>query len=60
MNEARFVTGKLSTHILKMATTSSIGLMAVFFVDLLDLFFIGLLGNIDNVSGVGIAGSLIF
>ena len=60
MNEAKFVTGKLSTHILKMASTSSIGLIAIFFVDLLDLFFIGLLDEIDNVSAVGIAGSIVF
>ena len=50
MNEAKFVTGKLSRHILKMASTSSIGLIAIFFVDLLDLFFIGLLDEIDNVQ----------
>ena len=60
MNEAKFVTGKLSKHILKMASTSSIGLIAIFFVDLLDLFFIGLLDEIDNVSAVGIAGSIVF
>ncbi|MAE54508.1 MAG: MATE family efflux transporter, partial [Porticoccaceae bacterium] len=43
-----------------MASTSSIGLIAIFFVDLLDLFFIGLLDEIDNVSAVGIAGSIVF
>jgi len=34
--------------------------MSIFFVDLLDMFFISLLGDPDLVAGIGIAGTLTF
>jgi putative MATE family efflux protein len=61
MNDtAKFVQGKLMRHIVVMSTTSAVGLMSIFFVDLLDMFFISLLGDPDLVAGVGIAGTLTF
>ncbi|MDB2621294.1 hypothetical protein N9Y04_05075 [Porticoccaceae bacterium] len=47
-------------HIVVMSTTSAVGLMSIFFVDLLDMFFISLLGDPDLVAGIGIAGTLTF
>ena len=61
MNDtAKFVQGKLMRHIVVMSTTSAVGLMSIFFVDLLDMFFISLLGDPDLVAGIGIAGTLTF
>ena len=61
MNDtAKFVQGKLLRHIVVMSTTSAVGLMSIFFVDLLDMFFISLLGDPDLVAGIGIAGTLTF
>ena len=61
MNDtAKFVQGKLMSHIVVMSTTSAVGLMSIFFVDLLDMFFISLLGDPDLVAGIGIAGTLTF
>jgi Na+-driven multidrug efflux pump len=61
MNDtAKFVQGKLMRHIIVMSSTSAVGLMSIFFVDLLDMFFISLLGDPDLVAGIGIAGTLTF
>ncbi|MEJ6118049.1 hypothetical protein [Aliivibrio salmonicida] len=38
---AKFVQGSTMRHILVMSGTSSVGLMALFVVDLLDMFFSG-------------------
>ena len=43
--EARFVTGNIMRHVVVMAGTGAIGLSAVFAVDLLNLFYISLLGQ---------------
>ena len=42
---ARFVTGSTMRHVVVMTATSSIGLMALFLVDLVDMYFLGLLGE---------------
>jgi hypothetical protein len=38
-DEARFVTGSIMRHVVVMAGTGAIGLIAVFAVDLLNLFY---------------------
>ncbi|WP_428465420.1 MATE family efflux transporter [Photobacterium minamisatsumaniensis] len=47
-------------HIVVMSGTGAIGLMALFLVDLLDMFFISLLGEIELAAAIGFAGTLIF
>jgi len=42
---AKFVTGSTMRHVVVMTATGSIGLVAVFIVDALNLFYISLLGN---------------
>ncbi|MGF1686124.1 MATE family efflux transporter [Photobacterium japonica] len=47
-------------HIMVMSGTGAVGLMALFLVDLLDMFFISLLGEIELAAAIGFAGTLIF
>nr|WP_315244431.1 MATE family efflux transporter [uncultured Albidiferax sp.] len=52
----RFVTGPLFRHVAVMSTTSAIGLVAVFIVDLINLFYIAQLGQQSIAAAVGFAG----
>lgn len=56
----KFVSGSILRHVLTMAATGSIGLVAVFAVDLLNLFYISLLGQKELAAAVGYAGTLLF
>lgn len=47
-------------HVAVMALTSSVGLMAIFFVDFIDIFFISMLGNVSLAAAVGYAGTVLF
>lgn len=53
---ARFVTGSPLRHVVVMAGTGAIGLVAVFAVDLINLFYISLLGEQAIAAAVGFAG----
>jgi Na+-driven multidrug efflux pump len=57
---ARFITGSLLRHVTVMAGTSAIGLIAVFGVDLLNLFYISLLGQRAIAAAIGFAGAVGF
>lgn len=57
---AKFVTGPIMGHIWTMTTTSAIGLVGVFFVDLVDILFLSMLGSDAIVAGVGFAASISF
>ena len=56
IDEARFVTGNIMRHVVVMAGTGAIGLIAVFAVDLLNLFYISLLGQQPIAAAIGFAG----
>lgn len=62
MTETRavFLEGRLFRHITVMALTSSVGLMAVFAVDFIDMVFISMLGNAALAAAVGYAGAILF
>ncbi|MEM9270869.1 MAG: MATE family efflux transporter, partial [Pseudomonadota bacterium] len=45
--EAKFLTGSPLRHVIVMSATSSVGLMAVFVVDLVDMLFISMLGQAE-------------
>lgn len=47
-------------HILVMTGTSAIGLMAIFFGDLANLFFLSQLGDVEVLAAVGYASSVLF
>ncbi|MCK0207000.1 MATE family efflux transporter [Starkeya koreensis] len=57
---ARFVQGSTLRHVATMTAAGSIGLMAVFVVDLLNLFYISLLGEEELAAAIGYAGTVMF
>ena len=57
---ARFVTGSTMRHVVVMTLTSSVGLMALFLVDLASLFFLNLLGRTEVTAAIGYAGAISF
>lgn len=58
--QAVFVTGSTMRHVVVMTATGSIGLVAIFAVDALNLFYISLLGVKELAAAVGFAGTLMF
>ena len=58
--QAAFLQGSLMRHITVMALTSTVGLMAVFLVDLADLIFISMLGRDELAAAVGYSGAILF
>ncbi len=58
--QARFLEGNLLRHITVMSLTASVGLMAVFLVDLVDMVFISWLGRDELAAAVGYAGAVLF
>jgi len=56
----KFVTGSTLQHVLNMTAAGSVGLIAIFAVDLLNLFYISLLGQTELAAAVGYAGTLLF
>lgn len=57
---ARFTQGSLWRHVSLMSLTNATGLMMVFLVDVVDIYFIALLGESELAAGVGFAGSVLF
>ena len=60
MTEARFVTGSTMRHVVIVTFTGALGLMALFLVDLADLFFLSLLNQTEITAAVGYAGTIVF
>ena len=58
--QARFVEGNLFRHVTVMALTSSVGLMAVFVVDLINMVYISWLGRAELAAAIGYAGAMLF
>ncbi|MGH1464285.1 MAG: MATE family efflux transporter [Cognatishimia sp.] len=58
--QAKFLEGNLLRHVTVMSMTASIGLMAVFLVDLVDMVFISMLGKEELAAAVGYAGAILF
>ncbi len=58
--QAKFVTGSTMRHVIVMTATGSIGLVSVFIVDALNLFYISLLGQQELAAAIGYAGTLMF
>lgn len=57
---ARFTQGSTLRHIVEMTVTGAIGLIAIFFVDFLSLFYVSRLGDDRLTAGVGYATSILF
>lgn len=58
--QAKFLEGNLLRHISVMSFTASIGLMAVFVVDFVDMIFISMLGKAELAAAIGYAGAILF
>lgn len=57
---AVFVEGNLFRHVAVMSLTGSVGLMAIFIVDLADMLFISMLGRAELAAAVGYGGAVLF
>ncbi|WP_316014444.1 MATE family efflux transporter [Roseobacter sp. HKCCA0434] len=57
---AKFLDGNLMHHVAVMSFTASLGLMAVFVVDFVDMLFISMLGNAALAAAIGYAGAVLF
>lgn len=58
--QAKFLTGNLFRHVTVMSLTSSVGLMAIFAVDFIDMIFIAMLGKAELAAAVGYAATILF
>ncbi|MEE4187397.1 MAG: MATE family efflux transporter [Roseobacter sp.] len=58
--QAKFLQGNLFRHVTVMSLTSSIGLMAIFAVDFIDMIFIAMLGKAELAAAVGYAATILF
>ena len=58
--QAKFVTGSTMRHVAVMTATGSIGLIAIFVVDALNLFYISMLGVQELAAAIGFASTLMF
>ncbi len=58
--QAPFIHGSLMRHVTVMAFTASIGLMAIYAVDLIDMIFISMLGQEALAAAAGYASALMF
>lgn len=59
-HKAVFTTGSTMRHVAVMTATGAAGLMALFFVDAINLFYISLLGVTELAAAIGYAGTLQF
>ncbi len=58
--DARFTQGNLFRHVTVMSVTSSLGIAAIFAVDLIDVLFISMLGQAELAAAAGYAGVVMF
>ena len=59
-SNAKFLTSAPMRHVAGMSATASIGLMAMFVVDFVDMIFISILGYAALAAAIGYAGSILF
>lgn len=59
-DNAKFLKGSIMAHIVRMTLTSAFGLVAVFSVDFIDLFFLSQLDDKDIQAALGFTGTLLF
>ena len=58
--EPRLVTGSTLQHVIRMTAAGATGLVSVFAVEALSLFYIGRLGQHELTAALGYAGTLLF
>jgi putative MATE family efflux protein len=60
MSRAVFTRGSTLRHVVVMTGASTVGLVAMFTVDLVDMYFLSLLGEQELAAAVGFGGTLLF
>ncbi|MDI2091159.1 MATE family efflux transporter [Commensalibacter oyaizuii] len=60
LHKPRFCEGSIMRHVIVMAGTGTVGLMAVFIVDFLNLFYISTLGDPQFTAAIGFVNSIGF
>ncbi|MFK7944534.1 MAG: MATE family efflux transporter [Paracoccaceae bacterium] len=60
MSAAKFTRGSTMRHVVVMTVTASLGLLSLFAVDALNLFYISLLGVEELAAAIGFAGTIQF
>lgn len=60
LRSAPFITGSTMRHVVVMTLTGALGLMALFAVDLVDLFFLSMLNETAVTAAIGYAGTVVF
>jgi putative MATE family efflux protein len=58
--QARFIEGSTMRHVVVMTLTGALGLMSLFLVDLIDLFFLSMLNQTEVTAAIGYAGTIVF
>ena len=57
---ATFTEGSILKHVITMSATNALGLIAIFMVDLVDIYFISLLKNNALTAAIGYASAILF
>lgn len=60
MAQAVFLIGGLMGHVARMSLTASVGILAIFAVDFVDMIFIAMLGQSELAAAIGYAGTILF
>jgi putative MATE family efflux protein len=60
MRTAIFTQGSTLRHVIVMTSASTVGLVAMFTVDLVDMYFLSILGEQELAAAVGFGGTLLF
>lgn len=58
--KAKFTEGSIFRHVCLMTFASTAGLLSLFFVDLVDMYWLSLLGVVELAAAIGYAGSILF
>ncbi|WP_191600741.1 MATE family efflux transporter [Marinomonas algicola] len=58
--QATFTQGSTLKHVVVMSATGALGLMCMFLVDLVDMWFLSMLGKQEAVAAVGFASTILF
>ncbi len=60
MINAKYTEGSIRRHLIIMTGSATTGLMTMFMSDLVDMYFLSLLGEVEIAAAVGFAGSILF
>lgn len=58
--DAPFTEGSVFRHVIIMTLTGAVGLMSVFAVDLMDMYFLSLLDETELPAAIGFAGTVVY